>query len=122
MYHAKEAGQEQFQVLTNRKANRKAAEQQRCIESDLRRALEQSEFLLYYQPLVHLDTNEITGVEALIRWQHPTRGLMPPAQFVPVAEDCGLIVKIGHWVLREACKQARLWQVAGLPPIKSSCP
>jgi diguanylate cyclase (GGDEF)-like protein/PAS domain S-box-containing protein len=118
MYHAKEAGRDNFKFF-KLEMNRKAVERQ-SIESDLRRALERNEFLLYYQPLVHLDTGEITGVEALIRWQHPTRGLMPPAQFVPVAEDCGLIVKIGHWVLREACKQARLWQVAGLPPIRMS--
>jgi EAL domain-containing protein (putative c-di-GMP-specific phosphodiesterase class I) len=72
---------------------------------------------LHYQPKVNLDTGEITGVEALIRWQQPDRGLVLPAQFVPIAEDCGLIVQIGRWVLREACSQARAWQNAGLPSL-----
>jgi len=71
--------------------------------------------VLHYQPKVNLDTGEITGVEALIRWPQPDRSLMPPVQFVPVAEDCGLIVQIGRWVMREACRQARGWQDAGLP-------
>ncbi|HMI53007.1 MAG TPA: EAL domain-containing protein, partial [Candidatus Saccharimonadales bacterium] len=85
------------------------------IESSLRRALERDEFLLHYQPKVNLVTGEITGVEALIRWQHPDHGLIAPAQFVPIAEDCGLILPIGRWVLREACRQAFEWQAAGLP-------
>jgi EAL domain-containing protein (putative c-di-GMP-specific phosphodiesterase class I) len=72
---------------------------------------------LIYQPKVNLDTGEITGVEALIRWQQPDRGLVPPSRFVPIAEDCGLIIQIGRWVLREACSQARAWQDAGLPPL-----
>jgi EAL domain-containing protein (putative c-di-GMP-specific phosphodiesterase class I) len=71
--------------------------------------------LLHYQPKVNLDTGEITGVEALIRWQQPERGVVPPSQFVPVAEECGLIVQIGRWALHEACRQAREWQDAGLP-------
>ena len=70
--------------------------------------------MLHYQPKVNLETGEITGVEALIRWEHPDRGLVPPSQFVPIAEDCGLIIPIGRWVMREACTQARAWQDAGL--------
>ncbi len=116
MYHAKEKGRNNFQFF-EAEMNLKAVERQ-SIEGSLRRALERNEFLLHYQPKVNLDTGEITGVEALIRWQHPDRGLLLPAQFVPIAEDCGLILQIGHWVRREACGQARAWQDAGLPPLR----
>jgi len=115
MYHAKERGRNNFQFF-KADMNLKAVERQ-TLEGSLRRALEREEFLLHYQPKVNLDTGEITGVEALIRWQHPDRGLVPPSQFVPIAEDCGLILQIGRWVLREACRQARAWQNAGLPPL-----
>ena len=115
MYHAKENGRNNFQFF-KAEMNLKAVERQ-SLEGGLRRALERKEFLLHYQPKVNLDTGEITGVEALIRWQQPDRGLVPPAQFVPIAEDCGLIIQIGRWVLREACRQARAWQDAGLPPV-----
>jgi len=115
MYHVKETGRNNFQFF-KADMNLKAVERQ-SLESSLRRALERQEFLLHYQPKVNLDTGEITGVEALVRWQQPHRGLVPPAQFVPVAEDCGLILPIGRWVLREACRQARAWQDAGLPPL-----
>ena len=114
MYHAKERGRNNFQFF-KAEMNLKAVERQ-SLEGSLRRALEREEFLLHYQPKVNLDTGEITGVEALIRWQHPDRGLVPPSQFVPIAEDCGLILQIGRWVLREACRQASAWQNAGLPP------
>ena len=73
--------------------------------------------MLHYQPKINLHSNLIVGVEALIRWQHPERGLMPPLQFLPIAEDCGLILPIGRWVLREACLQAQAWVRAGLRPI-----
>ena len=113
MYHAKENGRNNFQFF-KAEMNLRSVERQ-SLEGSLRRALEREEFLLHYQPKVYLDTGEITGAEALIRWQHPDRGLVPPAQFVPIAEDCGLIIQIGRWVLREACRQAREWQDAGLP-------
>jgi diguanylate cyclase (GGDEF)-like protein/PAS domain S-box-containing protein len=113
MYHVKENGRNNFQFF-KAEMNEKAVERQ-SLEGSLRRALERKEFLLHYQPKVNLETGEITGVEALIRWRQPDRGLVPPSQFVPIAEDCGLIIQIGRWVLREACRQARAWQRAGLP-------
>jgi diguanylate cyclase (GGDEF)-like protein/PAS domain S-box-containing protein len=116
MYHAKERGRGNFQFF-EAAMNLKAVQRQ-SMESELRRALANNEFLLQYQPKVNLDTGNITGVEALIRWQQPHRGLVPPSEFVPIAEDCGLIIPIGRWVMREACTQARAWQDAGLPHLR----
>jgi diguanylate cyclase (GGDEF)-like protein/PAS domain S-box-containing protein len=113
MYHAKEKGRNNFQYF-KAEMNAKVVERQ-SIEGRLRHALERNQFLLHYQPRVNLETGEITGVEALIRWQPPDRELVLPAQFVPVAEECGLILQIGRWVLREACRQAREWLEASLP-------
>jgi diguanylate cyclase (GGDEF)-like protein/PAS domain S-box-containing protein len=113
MYHAKENGRQSFQFFTPA-MNAQAVERQ-LIEEHLRRALERQEFTLHYQPKINIGTGAITGVEALIRWTNPTLGSVPPGQFVPVAEDCGLIVPIGAWVLREACTQAKAWADAGLP-------
>jgi len=89
--------------------------ERQSIEESLRRALEREEFVVHYQPKVNLRTGDISGAEALIRWNHPTRGMVPPGDFIPIAEDCGLILPIGNWILREACKQARTWMDAGLP-------
>jgi EAL domain-containing protein (putative c-di-GMP-specific phosphodiesterase class I) len=113
MYQAKENGRQSYQFFKPA-MNVRAVERQ-SIEESLRRALERQEFALHYQPKINLKTGEISGAEALIRWTHPTRGPVPPGQFIPVAEDCGLILPIGNWVLREACKQARAWVEAGLP-------
>jgi len=113
MYQAKENGRHGFQFFTPA-MNVRAVERQ-VIEEGLRRALERHEFSLRYQPKINLKTGAITGVEALLLWTHPTRGLVSPAEFVPVAEDCGLILPIGAWVLREACDQARAWLDEGLP-------
>ena len=110
MYQAKENGRQSYQFFKPA-MNVRAVERQ-SIEESLRRALERQELALHYQPKIDLRTGAITGAEALIRWTHPTRGPVPPGQFIPVAEDCGLILPIGHWVLREACRQARAW--AGL--------
>jgi diguanylate cyclase (GGDEF)-like protein/PAS domain S-box-containing protein len=114
MYHAKENGRQTYEFFTP-VMNARAVERQ-SIEESLRHALERQEFTLQYQPKVNLKSGEITGAEALIRWTHPIRGEVPPELFIPVAEDCGLILPIGNWVLGEACKQARAWADAGLPP------
>ena len=113
MYQAKENGRRSFQFFKPA-MNVRAVERQ-FIEEGLRRALEQREFALHYQPKVNLMTGTITGAEALLRWTHPTRGPISPGDFIPVAEECGLILPIGAWVLREACTQARTWMDAGLP-------
>jgi diguanylate cyclase (GGDEF)-like protein/PAS domain S-box-containing protein len=115
MYQAKENGRQSYQFFKPA-MNVRAVERQ-SIEESLRRALERAEFVLHYQPKINLRTGEITGAEALIRWIHPLRGLVSPAQFIPVAEDCGLILPIGNWVLRKACAQAQAWVEDGLPPI-----
>ncbi len=106
MYNAKDSGRNSFRFFRP-EMNHRAVERQ-SMESNLRQALEREEFLLYYQPKVRLDSGKITGVEALIRWQRPGGELVPPGRFVPLAEESGLIVRIGKWVLREACRQARL--------------
>ena len=116
MYQAKEKGRSNYQFF-EMGMNVRAVERQ-SIEGDLRFALERDEFVMHYQPKIDLKTGAITGVEALVRWQHPERGLVGPLQFISVAEDCGLMLPIGKWALRESCRQAKAWQDAGLPPIE----
>jgi diguanylate cyclase (GGDEF)-like protein/PAS domain S-box-containing protein len=115
MYQAKENGRQSFKFFKP-EMNVRAVERQ-SIEEDLRSALKRKEFALHYQPKINLKSGEITGVEALLRWTHPTRGSVPPLKFIAVAEDSGLILPIGTWVMREACAQARAWVDAGLPAI-----
>jgi diguanylate cyclase (GGDEF)-like protein/PAS domain S-box-containing protein len=116
MYHAKASGSNTFQFFEPG-MNARAAERQ-ALESGLRHAVERKQFVLYYQPKINLATGAIVGVEALVRWSHPERGLILPGQFMAVAEESGLIVPIGRWVLGECCHRARIWRDAGLPPIR----
>jgi len=112
MYQAKEKGRNNYQFF-KQEMNTRAVERQ-VIEANLRVALNRKEFVLHYQPKVNLTTGEITGAEALLRWMHPEFGMVMPERFIKIAESCGLIVPIGHWVLQQACAQAQRWNEAGL--------
>ena len=113
MHHAKKAGQNGIEFFKKSLSTRAA--KHLSLEADLRKALERQEFTLYYQPRLALKDLRVEAVEALLRWPHPQRGLVPPDEFIPLAEQSGLIVEIGDWVLREACAQARRWRDAGAP-------
>lgn len=112
MYRAKDSGRNTFKFYQSRMNVR--SDERLLIESHLRRALERGEFLLHYQPKVSLSTGAISGLEALLRWQHPQRGLVPPNEFVSILEETGLILPVGEWVVRTACEQIARWQAEGL--------
>ena len=116
MYRAKEGGRNRFQFYQEEMNAR--LRERLSLETKLRHALERDELELYYQPQISLNSGAIVGVEALLRWRHPQLGLVLPAQFIAIAEDTGLIVPIGEWVLESACAQARAWQDAGLPRLR----
>ena len=109
MYHAKALGKARYEIFD--KGLHDQATKLLQLETDMRRALEREEFFVFYQPIMSLETGELGGFEALVRWRHPQRGFIPPSDFIPVAEETGMIIQIGEYVLREACRQMQRWQV-----------
>ena len=118
MYCAKQMGRNNCQFFTQ--AMNDAVQLRLQMENDLRHAIERGEFILHYQPVIGLKSGAIVGFEALVRWQHPQRGMIPPAQFIAAAEETGLIVALGEWVLRETCARARAWHEAGYPTLQAA--
>jgi EAL domain-containing protein (putative c-di-GMP-specific phosphodiesterase class I) len=118
MYKAKAAGRNTLRFFDP--VMEQAVMKRAALEADLREAVQKKQFLLHYQPQLDLRTGRVTGVEALLRWQHPSRGLVPPLEFIPIAEETGVIAAIGEWVLREACRQMKEWQEDGIMHIRMS--
>jgi diguanylate cyclase (GGDEF)-like protein/PAS domain S-box-containing protein len=116
MYNAKEAGRNMYRYFAAEMNMR--VQETLVMTNDLRRALQNREFVLHYQPRYHLASGRITGMETLIRWQHPELGLVPPGKFIPLAEETGLIIPIGEWVIRAACEQLKYWRSIGLAKLR----
>lgn len=118
MYHAKNKGKNNYQVYTQ--ALGVECSEKLLFENRLRKAVEQNEFVVYYQPIVDVNSGKVISMEALVRWQHPEKGLIPPMEFIPVAEECGLIIQIGEFVMRTACRQNSQWIKKGLSGVPVS--
>ena len=118
LHHAEQGGHGRYQFFSGEMNTR--ARHRLMVESGIRRALSNNEFLAYYQPKINVETGKVAGLESLIRWKDPQRGMVPPGEFIPVAEESGLIEQIGAWMLEETCAQSVRWQQAGLPPVRAS--
>jgi EAL domain-containing protein (putative c-di-GMP-specific phosphodiesterase class I) len=116
MHHAKEEGKNNYQFYTE--TMNKVAYERLVLESELRRALERDEFLMYFQPKVNPENRKVVSMEALVRWQHPDRGFVSPEKFITLAEETGLIIPLGEWILRQCCKQNKAWQLEGFSPVR----
>jgi EAL domain-containing protein (putative c-di-GMP-specific phosphodiesterase class I) len=118
MYHIKGSSKNDYTFFSDSMSSRYA--QHLSLETGMRKALEQGQFVLHYQPQIDIASGAIVGMEALLRWRHPDRGLIAPGEFIPVAEETGLIVPMGRWVLMDACREAARWRREGLPPVQMS--
>lgn len=120
MYRAKSLGKARYEVFSTEMRDRAVTRLQ--LETELRRAIEHEEFRIHYQPIVSLETGKVVGFEALLRWQHPDRGLVYPAEFISIAEEIGLSIRIDQWVLLEACRQTQQWQRRFPPNLRENLP